>query len=372
MEKNQNDKKFCEQCQKWGSASNFKRHKADCDRKHEENNVVLNLQNALDRALEENKSLIEKNNQLQEKLEEVVNENYLLRDTLSCFQTKISSVLGGCASKIPLNYDALIEREFEQDKLINYYKGEWNTYSTWCKSNGKEFLDVDSGNEYIKSIEMHTTAHKKRGIIQSLLTLFLRKDILLKPAKGKIPKREKYAMNIEDLSKYFSEQEKKNFDLFFVQYFLFYFCARVNSIYHLQFKHLLFLKNENNLLMRLPDHKKKIKEETVPVEIEFVQKFKDFLGTRQRNDDDYVFFPTIKFREAIGRKINVAIGESKVMKELKEQYPTKVFSVHMFRKATPCEAFHQKKHEGYADARKLLRQALGTNSVNYYIVGNTN
>jgi integrase len=370
MMKKQSGKKVpCRHCGKEISGWNMSHHLKNAHENLSTNKNKLFLEAFT--LIQSNEELVKENLLQKQKIHDLERENIKLTQILSQINVQLQTVTG-CNFQ-GINFCSIIENEFQNTQSKGDYMREWKFYEKWC--NGKNPLQAENANEYLRSCKPTSTIHKKRGKLNSLLQIMNNNSTLkLRKVHQSIATKPKYKLSDEELIAFLNEQKSidpQDYALFF---FLFYFCARVNSAIHFKWKHTdLGTDYVNQVLVtdtknRFP----KPKEMKLPVDETFWEFIKEHKSncTNSEDPDGYVFYPEISKNRVsyITAIVNGKISESKVMEPLINKNPDKKFTSHLFRKTKSYDQFYPLMKQAYAAARKVLRHSEKSQAVRSYII----
>jgi regulator of replication initiation timing len=224
-------------------------------------------------------------------------------------------------------------------------KREYDNFRKWSKKENKNLTHVtDVANEYMKSLKPNSTLPKKRKALQKAIRIHHNTDVArITPTQW--ASKEKFCFtNQELLFEYLKEQCLRNYHKYIIQTFMVKFGLRINSMYHLKWKHFERLDRNNVIVF----HDSKDNKNYAGI---VSKKFKEFIGHylityKARDSEGYVFYSGItnlkKRRQTMTKLIDRCFIKSEVLK--KERESGLGFSSHCLRK-TRCFMDYEEGHK---------------------------
>ena len=341
---------FCEFCQI--GQNKLKRHLDSCRTRYLILNKNKNFLETLDKYeifKEEKKnyeSQVERLNKriydLELQLQEILNEKRK-------FESDLSRLMGGNFETVSPTHKNLSLDVFEgriSTQKLRLYQSVWQDYKNFVTRENKGsysirdgiFLNVDSANNYIKSIRNSSVSRTKQ-ILKFILSYFMNFPVkLMRISNSDLHVKPKFSFDQNSLCQYLENQFKINYDDYVLQCFLACFGLRIHTASLLQIKHFKDLPNN---IIYLPDLKTKTNF-LCKVSNRFKIFISEYLPVQNIDSETYLFS---SMSEGIRRKLEAT--KKRINRRIKKgflnlniPFDGQTCSSHIFRK-TNCFNFFQ-------------------------------
>ena len=318
----------------------------------------------IQKLVEENEKLKTENEDLKIKLQHKTGDVIMVENKVAGFIN--NNFPGMEVIQKPTDPVKLLTRKRFPEKDIQFKKKIWEHYKTYCAGTINDYQDVDSGNNFIKSLPQNTSLSKKKAALERMMTLANNDEVELKRLINIKPKEKFCFKKPDDMYEYLIEQSKLDYDYYVMQTFLAKFGLRVHTIAELRWEHL---KNLDTNFIKLPDKKDK-KVYTALISIEFKHFLKKFISRMDQSDKDgFIFLPNNKVissrKSIIKQSIKRKLLSSDIIKKTFDDSLT--YSSHCIRKTT-CFLNYE---DGYRELVKkcggIIGHEIGSRATKTYI-----